>query len=143
MMNVMEKDIHEHQTHYEILVLQAGENFDKIKKTLGKHGATVLNEKPVQKMKLAYPIQKQTMCFAQTIEFMLKPEDVAAVKAEFGLDEELFRVVLNRVEKKEAPRPATEEKAPGPRRFFGRIRKVADAVLTNEALEKKIEEISQ
>lgn len=146
MMNVMEQSTHDTHTHYEILVIQKTEDYSKVKQCLTKHGAEIVAEKPLEKVKLAYPIQHETMAFMGTVEFMSAPEVIAAIQGEIKLDENVIRATVSKVSKKVERRPQ-EKTASAPsatRRFFGRFRKAPEpAALTNEALEKKIEEISQ
>ena len=142
-MNVMEQQLQDVLPRYEILLIQKTEDLSKVKQALAKYKAEILVEKPLEKVKLAYPIQKETMFFMGTIEFSLAPEHVASLQADMKLDDNLVRSTVSRATVKVERKPQQERPSSAPRRFLGRFKKAVEPILTNEALEKKIEEISQ
>ncbi len=141
MMNVMEDTLNDRILAYEMLALGKTEDFSLVKKNILKHGGVVLSEKPVQKIKLAYPIQKQQFCFSANFEFSMPPEGLKMLSGDLRLDDSLLRHSTYYVLAKEEKRV---EKPMVRRGVASRVmRKPTDAMLTNEALEKKIEEILQ
>ncbi len=132
-------------TRFEVSYLERSEGGAGMRAAIERHGGRVLQERPLEKVRLAYPIEKQTYAFLGCVEFVM---DSAAVnelqQAEFRLNKELLRTLVHRsasltpAAEGEAPRPLSPRVAP-PRPS----RPKEEPMLTNEALEKKIEEILQ
>lgn len=137
---------------YEITFFIGDENVSSVVALLKKHGAQIMEEKPLQKTVPAYAIKKQTQCFIGVIRFSAMPSTVENMRNDLNLEHTVYRFMIHTVPQKKAsvviqseatfslssqerPKSATVEKK-GPRRFFEKI-------LTNEALEKKIEEMLQ
>lgn len=134
--------------NYEIAFWVREENDESIKKLLAKHGAQITREKPIQKMRLAFPIKKENYAFLGTIIFSVPTGAIAGVKTDLNLEAEILRYFLRRAKKvtaEEKPALGSEAAASKERKPFFRLRSDVkkEEVLTNEALEKKIEEILQ
>lgn len=124
---------------YELMVMGATEDFSTIKERIKRFGGVVRSEKPAQKLRLAYPIKKQQYCFSATMEIELPPLAVKDLTNELKLDESVLRSAIYIAPEKIEEQ--SEKRAP--RRPVRTVRKTAETALTNEALEKKIEEILQ
>ncbi len=136
---------------YELTFWLKDEDATAIKSVLQKHGAEVLAERDLTKFRLSYPIKKESNAFMGSIVFLLEPALVPALTSDLNLAPSLRFVITLAVER----RAVSDQSAPGMMvgdasrergGFFRRLRtetKTPPDVLTNEALEKKIEEISQ
>jgi len=57
------------QALYEVTFLQVREDPNAIRETLRTHNATIQEERPMEKVHLAYPIGKQTYAFMGSFRF--------------------------------------------------------------------------
>ncbi len=127
---------------YEILALGESEDFAAITKSIAKHGGTLLSEKPIQKIKLAYPINKQLFCFSRTFVFSILPKALKPFSEELRLTTAILRFSIQHMHIPQKDERRFEK--PAQRRGGSRVlRKPVEVALTNEALERKIEEILQ
>ncbi|MCL4404281.1 hypothetical protein M1432_02980 [Patescibacteria group bacterium] len=136
---------------YELTFWLPTEDAGAVKGLLAKHGVEVLAERPVSKFSLSYPIKKATSAFLHSYACAIEPEKtgdlVADIEAVPGVLRSLLSVVVERADR---PAGAIGEIGIGAGRgrgIFGRRARTESPavgeVLTNEALEKKIEEISK
>ncbi len=140
---------------YELTFWLKDENASPVKKVLGKHGVEVIAERDLAKFRLSYPIKKESNAFMGSIVFALDPALVSALTGDLNLALGVLRFIVTLAEERSASAVAISPDmgggvAAGAARerggFFRRLRtesKPAPDVLTNEALEKKIEEISK
>lgn len=129
----------EARTVYELMVMGSTEDFSTTKERINRLGGVVLAEKPAQKMRLAYPIKKQQYCFSMTMEIEFPALVIKDLTNELKLDETVIRSAIYIVPAKNLE---NIERSVVRRPLRG-VRKPPETALTNEALEKKIEEISQ
>lgn len=116
---------------------------DDVRGALRKHGAAISLEKPMQKARLAYPIKKQTYSFLGIIAFEADPETIVPLERDLLLLKSLVRFLVSKVfSRKEKPKKAKKADAPQPPDAPKRFKPFGES-LSNEALEKKIEEILQ
>ncbi|MGC9603466.1 MAG: 30S ribosomal protein S6 [Minisyncoccia bacterium] len=135
--------------NYEVAFLTKEEGGEAlIKKFLTKYGALVEREKPVQKMRLSFPIKKENFAFLGTLVFSADSESVKGLVTDLNLENGILRYFLRKAKKlslenrSESGDLTPKERKPFLR--FGRDEKRGpEQALTNEALEKKIEEILQ
>lgn len=132
-------------TRFEVSYLEQNEGSADMRAAIERHGGRVLQERPLEKVRLAFPIKKQTYAFLGCIEFVMDPAAVNELQqAEFRLNKELLRTLVHR---SASLAPAAEGESPRP--LAPRVspsrppRPKEETILTNEALEKKIEEILQ
>jgi ribosomal protein S6 len=138
---------------YELsLMLRTEEAAEAVLVSIKNQGGDVLEKNPIQKVKLSYPIKKETNAFFLSLVLSLLPEKVLALDQELKLSEYVLRFLIitppiakeDRSERSErfmkpkpemSPQKTEEIKTP--------IAPVASEpeVLTNELLEKKLEEI--
>lgn len=160
----------ENQKKYEItFVCREEGDGEAIGKILVKHNAKILNEKTPEKIKLSYPIKKENSAYLGTIAFVADRAVLAQIKDEIKTSNLLLRfnilnapvlqVTLQRRDKKEAelrakkaeaeavaPLKAKEEvlvadKPEDPYEEARRPSQPYRTELSNEALEKKLEEL--
>ena len=126
---------------YELTLTSETENTSRAKAVLAKRGATIVAERPLEKIRFAYPVKKQGYAFLGAIRFS-GVSDIAGLSKELAQDGGLLRFLVNVVDTKleaELQQLRASRAAAGSRSFR---KEAADTtVLTNEALEKKIEEI--
>ncbi|MFA6407825.1 MAG: 30S ribosomal protein S6 [Candidatus Paceibacterota bacterium] len=141
----MEQEINtETKVRYEIAFVTETEDTMPIKAVLSKHNSKVLNEKPTMKIQLAYKIDKIAFGFMGSIEFLGEPETVKEIKSELWHSKDVIRFMISKKPevKQEEGRGADREPRTGPSAPT-RLKNMIGSMLSNEALEKKIEEILQ
>lgn len=136
---------------YEIAFWVKEENDGSAKKILSKYEAEVTKENPIQKMKLAYPIKKENFAFFGNLIFSMDPGKIVDFKNDLNLETGLLRYFFRRAKKRQAEGSNFREDGQNPspskersKSFFGfrnDSKRGTDQILTNEALEKRIEEI--
>ncbi len=125
---------------YELNVITKEENLAPAREVLSARGLQILSEEPPKKIHLFYPIKKERYGFFGILKFEGQAEAVAALTADLNLKENILRFMIAKTkEAKEGERTPMKRIArePVPRA----APKPAEAALTNEELEKKIEEI--
>ena len=134
---------------YEITFILKQEDLSEVKKILEKNKANTISEEELKKIRLSYPIKKQNYGFLGIIRFRVDPESVESIFSDMKLSENIIRYMVNKIKvsgegKRVEPRP-TPIRPIGIRKEPLRtgVRKSIEPVLTNEDIEKKIEEISQ
>lgn len=148
----MEEDKKTEGKQYEIsLLLRSEEDYQNTVDLIGKSGAVVIYAKPAAKIKLAYPIKKEISAYFGFAVFTAQPEQLAAMNKALGLRQELLRYMIL------TPPVMKEEKGERPPRFsktkpqpfesaektigLAQPKQEPPDVLSNEFLEKKLEEI--
>lgn len=142
---------------YELaFLLRAEDAAPEVIAVLKKHGAEVTNQGTLARQRLAYPIRKETQAVLGSLTFRLDPEGVAALDHDLRFNQHVLRFLMvtppvkkpqgvfyerprrldgqgpGRAPQAAPPRPAAPKKVPEPAQ-----------TLSNEALEKKLEEILQ
>ncbi len=143
-MTNIELETNEPKTQYELSSVTLSEDAASVKALLAKHNAQVLNERPVMKIQLAYKINKEGFGFMSTIDFLAETSAVVGLKQDLELDKDVIRAIVVKKQKEPKRREGRSEKEEaktptGPQK----LRSMLGSMLTNEALEKKIEEILQ
>ena len=134
---------------YELSFVQESETNDAAKTAITTNGGEIKDERPLVKIRLAYPINKQTQGFFGLIRFYSYPSGIASVDKELRMNGEFIRYSVSKF-------AANENTGGRERRTFDRdMRRVRfnrtekrsieheALALSNEELEKKIEEILQ
>lgn len=134
---------------YEIGYLSSSETgSDELKKVLATYGAEVVEEGAVNRIKLAYPIKKEQFAFFSYIHFNVATNAIVKIKEDLKFVSSILRVliiaepvsaVLENKTREYASRerreiPKAEEERP-------KVKSAPTAELSNEELEKKLEEI--
>lgn len=141
--------------HYEIgFLLKAEDKKADLAKMLKAQGAEITEESPVSGIKLAYPIEKENFAYFGFVRFLAEPSALKELDYEAKNNPDILRhiIVVYPAEKiikarrERRPfsgeeRPSREPQAPkaSPSPAPRKPRKIES--LTNEDLEKKLEEI--
>ena len=121
---------------YELaFLLTSGEAFLGLADVLKNHGAEITYESPINQIKLAYTIKKQTSAFFGFCNFRAPKDAVKKVNDDLSFIPALVRFLIITPPLK----PAAREPRPE-RPYEPRTEKPVPA-LSNEALEEKLEEI--
>lgn len=138
---------------YEVTFITTSEEYSPVKVIIQKHNGAILNEKPAQKITLSYPIKKQTQGFMGIIECAFNPEVLSGINNDLILQNSMLRFMISKLNEKNPNRGygtleekvsvKTEKKEPVKlkREPVYDTKKSFDYTLTNEAIEKKIEEM--
>ena len=136
--------MNELKNRYELSFVTQSEDAASVKALLAKINAQIVNERPISKIQLAYKIAKQGYGFMGTTEFLADAESAVTLRKDIQLEKDILRGIVIKLKEPKISEPGTEEKTAGkgptgPQR----LRNMFGGVLSNEALEKKIEEILQ
>lgn len=103
---------------------------------------TITSQGAVKRLAFAYPVKKETSGFFGFLRLQALPEAITRLEKDFEMAQPILRVLVTRIsDKKEG---AAEEGRPKRvMRTAPRAEAAPGGALTNEALEKKIEEILQ
>ncbi len=144
-----DKEIETRAYEFSFLVKRE-EDVAEVTKLLASHGAEIISEGQVRHIQLSYPIDKQTEAFFGFVHARISSDHAKAIEKEAQLNKTLMRflfVLLPRTPQPAPPRPRGErpevDVAPttSERDRSAAPRPADPAVLSNEELEKKIEEI--
>lgn len=125
---------------YEIgYMIKAADALAEIEKVLSSEQADVVNKSQPREMRLAYPVKKHTTAFFGFIIFKVMPEAIARMKKVLQLREGVLRfIIVKPASKKIAKQVASKEEKTNESPTMD---VQLPRVLTNEALEEKLEEI--
>lgn len=140
----MEKD-NEQGIEYRLSFIVKDEDASAVRAELSAHGAEIIKEQALVKIRLAYPIAKQQFGFAGAFVFRSSPESFLETLTSLKRDGKVLRAMVIKDfprEEEEGKLSASGTLRPRPLRRVGKERPVRTQ-LSNEALEKKIEEILQ
>ena len=137
---------------YEIaLLLPQEELLPNILKILGQHKIEIKTEESVKKIGLAYNIAHAKEAYFVFFHVSALPDDIKLLEANLRSDAQVLRFLIIRLPGTKAERDEASKRSsrpsfrPSPRRSAGIP--IADSrqpsAISNEALEKKIEEILQ
>lgn len=125
---------------YEISYLAKTEEAAKsVGETLKSQGAEIITDSPASKINLAYKIEGEITAYFGYLHFSAAPADIKSIEDAFRLKQDILRVlIITPPFEKNKPRMV----APRPRTAKPSIIEAKPSQpLSNEALEKKIEEI--
>ncbi len=129
---------------YEISFILKEEDASSIKKVFSSYEVEVPALQELRKIRLAYPIKKSEYGFLGYFTFETSPENLEKIFKDLKLKEDLFRYMVTKPGEKETEvkegRRVTQAAAPYSKKT-DEPKRHPDPVLTNEELEKKIEEI--
>lgn len=113
---------------------------------LAQYKAVVINQSQINSMKLAYPVKKHLSAFFGVINLETEPENMKALSSALNLSSDVLRFLIIAVPNVSKKSVASEER----RRYSegSESRKInktettnSSSVLSNKALEEKLEEI--
>jgi ribosomal protein S6 len=138
---------------YEVSYLLRDEDASLVRTVVSKYEGEVVREASPQKVRLAYPIGDAGYAFLGSVVFRVLPATLGRMERDLCSAESVLRCVVTApyVRRESMPRPFPQEEAlpesgvQAPRRAAPdrTPAPTSPGVLTNEALEKKIEEILQ
>ena len=136
-------------TRYELsFLLKTAEDAAKVSLVATRHGAEMVFQSPVNQIRLAYPIKKEVSAYFGFIQFVALPAESVKMNEELGREPAVIRFLLVEASP-EAPREV-EKPAVAPAATVAPTlpaQKPAatprTGITTNEALEKRLEEILQ
>lgn len=133
---------------YEISCLKEDENeADFLTRILRENNIEIISEKPFVKINAAYPIKKRSLFFCSSTLFSCEPALIQKLYSNLKQSNQFLRFMIRRVSSgvNEEVKIGVLKDGRGERRRMKPIRpsskKNTEAVLTNEALQEKIEEI--
>lgn len=129
------------QNIYEIAFYTKEENSAPVKAAVAAHHGEVVGEKPFEKVRFEFKIEKESFAFMGTLRVTLAPEEVAPLSRALSLSPEVFRFLLTKYAPPKEGREEERKPLVGRRPSLPRLSPQEPSVLTNEAIEKKIEEI--
>ncbi|PIR44011.1 hypothetical protein COV23_02225 [Candidatus Wolfebacteria bacterium CG10_big_fil_rev_8_21_14_0_10_31_9] len=141
----MEKEL----KNYEIGFLFIEETDEReVGDALKGYKAQILHEGIAKKIKLAYPIKKQTSAYFAFIQFSLDPELVKPLSDQIKLNKKVLRALIfsipdKQLTKNKETRGEKAERPPREKRKLTEevVKKNKPEIVDNELLEKKLEEI--
>ncbi len=130
---------------YRLSFLLKDEDASPIRSALGADGVRIVSERPLTKVKLAYPVKKQQFAFAGTFVFRAPMGVLEGVLSNLKLAPDVLRLLtVKEFETADDGREAAFGEVRGKMmRRREREPRSFRTELSNEALEKKIEEILQ
>ena len=148
---------------YDLTVLLKKEDQSLVEKLIKKHsGENLFNIQPFTKVNLAYPIKGENQAFMAAISFLMEPLAVGELERELRTDSQIFRYLLLKLKKSKTgvvDRKITSPPAGGNKYLNKTSRRVSqderrgdekkykndksELFTSNEALERKIKEISE
>lgn len=124
---------------YEIGFVLKTEDASVISQSLKNRGFVILSENPLTKIRLAYTIKKENFAYFGYVHFEGEPAAIKNLRTDLKLNPEVLRylIITRPFGEKEIKKSEPAESAEPREKLF----LSPESVLTNEALEKKIEEI--
>lgn len=117
---------------------------DELRKFIIRSGGEVLLEGPVERIALAYKIKKEAAAYFGYFHFSMEPAAVKAMESDLNTSAFVLRyLIITPPFVKPKPRGTGRPKAQGAPVQAAEKKPVEGLPLSNEALEKKIEEILQ
>lgn len=139
----VEKGTREYELSF---LLRTEDEYGEIRKVLAQGEAKITFESPLARKELAYEIGGERHAYFGFLYIILSPQSVLSVNRALGLRNDILRflIVTPPIAKFKERKPAggrriSQHTVP----FKPREQKMADAPLSNEEIEKKIEEILQ
>ena len=129
---------------YEITFFTKEENSTPVKEAVAAHHGEVMDERPFEKVRFEFPIAKESFAFLGILRTTFPPEEIQPLSLTLSrLSPRVLRflvtsVTLPKEGKREEAKLLERKRPPAPRALSSE-----PAILTNEAIEKKIEEILQ
>jgi len=137
-----EKDKKEYEVSF---LVKSEEQSQGVVKVLHHYGTEITGEGQLSKVRLAYPIKKETLAYFGYLWFTSEPSAIPQIEGDLRLSKDILRYIIvtppvkktlrERQEAQESERPAPAAPAP--------VSSEPRKELTNEDLEKKLEEILQ
>lgn len=131
---------------YEVsFLLASAEKVESVKRLLNQHGIDIKEEQTPKNINLAYPIEKVTQALFCAITVFSEPEKIKLLEKDMKTSRDILRCLIVILPKEKAGESSDQSKRVSSpvRRVTVIQRELKPKTLSNEALEKKIEEILQ
>jgi ribosomal protein S6 len=129
---------------YELGYLLKEEKNSEILDLVRAHDGEISLEGPVNRIHLAYEVKKEQEAYFGFVQFLMLPTKAKKLEAALNLNKNVLRsLIMTPPPMKEKKRPEGAGAAPQKPTAQPREQKAQPIALSNEALEKKIEEILQ
>lgn len=131
----------ENKTYEIAFLISSEEDLPVLMKYLSSYQAEILGEGPITRIRLAYTIKKHDEAYFSFLQFKLPPESVIKLADALKLDPKIIRFIIVSVipKKKRIGEPRRVESRP--RLEEKPVEEAPEVEISNEALEKKLEEI--
>lgn len=145
-MNDISKEVAD-KKEYEIAVLLKEEGFAKeVLQLLSRHGVEVREEGQLRKIQLAYPVGRERQAHFGFFHVLGLPLEIKSLENDLRNQNGVLRSLIVVLESDKAAaegaiRPRRPMMPPSPRRSMPTGEQAVRKTLSNEAIEKKIEEI--
>jgi len=129
---------------YEVTLLLKEDIKDKIEAILSKNGAVNLITGEFKKIQLAYPIKKENFAFIGDITFEILPSEISKISNDLKVESSVLRYLITKLENLQQAEENKNKNKPYSGSYKKERRSVVSSsstMLTNETLEKQIEEI--
>lgn len=131
-MNIISEDAKTYEISY-LVKDSAGEQ--EVLKALQQYKAEIFRQGALSEIKLEYPIKKHQSAYFGFVQFISLPENIIQIKSVLILNPQVLRILAISIAK-----PADEQK-PIASKPEPEVKEAPPSILSNEALEKKLEEI--
>ncbi|MGC9968133.1 MAG: 30S ribosomal protein S6 [Minisyncoccia bacterium] len=131
---------------YELaLLLKSESDAARVLELVRQHNGETVSEPRIKKLALAYKIKGMTEAMFMSYVVRMTGEDAKQIERDLGMREEIIRFLVLVAPPQAERQPLTAPPFPLPKRGRPPVeaRPPVPSPLSNEALEKKIEEISQ
>lgn len=139
----------EDRKNYELCyLLTSGDAEAEVVSLLNQYKAVIIHQGKLTEVKLSYPIKKQSVALFGFVQFSMLPQDLLEVKKTLALNSKILRsLIISLTSKQLVPKREEREAVPAvsaktewsPRPVETKVSR--PPVLSNEALEEKLEEI--
>ena len=127
---------------YEITFLSKGGDGTPVKRLLEKHGAVITLVKDFKKINLATPIRKEQMAHLSFFGFKIDRTAISQLFTDLKLEGDVLRFMIQRVARPQEARGRVKPVRQASREINKEsVRSFNEPILTNEAIQEKIEEI--
>ncbi|MEN9342311.1 MAG: Ribosomal protein [Candidatus Parcubacteria bacterium] len=127
---------------YEIAVMMPEEgSYDEVKKIITNAGATVIVESPAKRVQLGYPIKKATHGSFISLHATMDPSAAKTIEKEMLHNPHILRSLMIVVPPKKEPKVKPAKKEKDAAKKAEKTAKKSEENLTNEALEKQIQDM--
>ena len=130
---------------YEVsFLLESEDKIDDVKRLFAQHGVDITEESPQKKINLAYEIKRMSQAFFGTLRVFSWPQNIKLLEKDLRGNKNVLRSLIVSLpsEKRDGGQDLKKPAMPVRRQSIFQ-RESRSKPLSNEAIEKKIEEILQ
>ncbi|MEK7147240.1 MAG: 30S ribosomal protein S6 [Patescibacteria group bacterium] len=143
----LHEEVSDDKKEYEIAFILKTEDPYVVKQALNNRGFSIFNESPINKLRLAYPIKKELQAYWGYCGFSAVPAGIKELSDDLKLQSAVLRFLIISLPKKTGQKTESRTlRRFSPVKQYEKVEKPVyekNKILSNEALEKKLEEILQ